>query len=202
MAYHRKSEMKRLRTMSVYATAVDSIRHVAVLPEVQEALLKWIKTKTGPVAPGVLIGGLAMSFYAKPRYTQDVDLLFLSSADIPMYVEGFKRTRPGAFHDKSSHAEIEVDSAKSFDSLPQQVAEKVFETAVVYSGIRVASREGMLALKLYAAHNPKRRHKDLGDVQLLIEGMSDPEAEMKDWLLIPSALAFLRECIVLKNQSL
>ena len=183
----------------MYASSVDSIHHVAILPEVQETLLKWVKTKVGQVAPGVLIGGLAMSFYAAPRYTQDVDLLFLSSGDIPLAVDGFKRIRPGAFMEKVTHAEVEVDSPQSFDSLPQAVAEEVYRTAVVYEGIRVASRHGMIALKLCAAHNPKRRHKDLGDVQALIKDQPNIWTDMVEWPLTKSAFEFLEECINLNR---
>ena len=81
--------------------------------EVVDALSDW-KNNTD-TSKYVLIGGLALSYWVKPRTTSDVDILFLSKADIPMYVDGFKRTRPGAFIHLKTHVEIEVLSPETIN---------------------------------------------------------------------------------------
>lgn len=168
-------------------SAARSLDHVALVPEVGQALKKWIAGEGG----GVLIGGLAMSFYAKPRNTEDVDLLFLTQAAIPETVAGFKRTRLGAFQENKQHVEIEVVHPSSI-SIPHQLALKVYATARTVDGIKVASAEGLVALKLYASDNPRRTLRDLGDVERIIEnvkvdmsgwGLTKPHQEIVDHLL-------------------
>lgn len=174
-------EGKSLRNMSFTRAAVASLEHVALVPEVQHALLSWLKAKTGTTTSGVLIGGLAMSFYSKPRYTEDVDLLFLKRSDIPSEVQGFRRNRPGAFEEEQTQVEIEVTSHESFSTTPASIVAKVIETAKDHGGLKVASLEGLIALKLCAAENPKRMLKDLGDVETLIG--ANLSVTMKGWPL-------------------
>ena len=184
-----------LRNMSVYSAAVSNVGHAAIIPEVSHALVKWVKSKVGFVAPGVLIGGLAMSFYARPRATTAVDLLFLTEETIPSAVYGFKRHRKGAFEEKDTQVEIEVNTSKSFN-LPAEVANKVFSTAVTHDGLRVASKEAMVVLKLYGSDNAKRLHKDLADIIAIIENF--PDVSVDDWSLEPrhvDRLAALRQSI-------
>ena len=157
-----------LRRMSVYSSAVSDVKYAAMVPEVSHALMAWIKAKLPANESGVLIGGLAMSFYARPRETTDVDLLFLRKSDIPEQVAGFKRYRPGAFRENTTHVDIEVTTPDSFD-LPQAVVDKVFDTAILHDGIRVASREAMVVLKLYGADTPRREFKDLADIVAILE---------------------------------
>jgi hypothetical protein len=59
-----------------------------MMPEVITALRNWAKAK----APSVLIGALALSYYVKPRFTQDIDFLFAKDADVPDSVPGFTRS--------------------------------------------------------------------------------------------------------------
>lgn len=181
----------RLRSMDPYKIAATTINHVAILPEVQHALAKWIQVTTQGYNPGVLIGGLAMSFYAKPRTTEDVDLLYLHSTDIPHEdsVPGFKRYRKGAFRENSTHVDIEVTTPESFVDLPVHVAQKVVKTAVKYDGVSVASREGMIALKLCSAFAPKRKSKDSADIVQLLQGHLD--LSMSHWGLEPKHLELL-----------
>lgn len=179
----------RLRSMKVFRAAVSSLSNVALVPEVQHALAAWVRSKVG-LEKGVLIGGLAMSFYSAPRATQDVDLLFISDSSIPGEVPGFKRHRPGAFQERETHVEVEVSTAKSFH-LPPSVATKVIKTAVVHDGLKVASLEALVVLKLYGSLSPKRKFKDLGDVQLLVQ--HHPEVDVDDWELSDAQRAVLQE---------
>ncbi len=114
-------------------------------PEVIAAFKDWIAAN--PNSNGVLIGGLAVSYYAKPRFTQDVDILYPSENHIPKQVHGFKKTRNHAFVDLKRGIEIEVLSP-TFLNISSDLAQKVLETAIMNDGVRIASPSGIVALKL------------------------------------------------------
>ena len=132
------------------------------VPEVEQALIDWKRNFQGN---SVLIGGLAAGYYARPRQTTDIDILFLTPQDIPLNVNGFKRIRVGAFQHNRTHVEIEVVSPESFNgNVPISLVHKVFETAIESNGIRVASPSGIVALKLC-----RMKRFDEGDIWSLIE---------------------------------
>ena len=187
--------IKRLDTRLMelaQASAVSSLKHCALVPEVGHALAAWIRATQRLPESGVLIGGLALSFYRRPRATLDVDILFLSDNDIPAAVEGFKRHRPKAFQERETHVEIETCTPASFH-LPVEVARKVVETAHEYDGFKVASREGLIALKLYGALNPRRELQDLADVTAMCESATH-RPDMTGWHLTPAQVALFDDC--------
>ena len=165
-----------LRTRAERSVSSDNPKSLAVAPEVGHALAEWISAQAG--SSGVLIGGLALSMYATPRYTEDVDLLFLNEEDIPASVEGFKRTRKHAFEEKRYQVEIEVNTPVQIE-LPLAVANLVFKTAHEVAGLRIASREALVVMKLFGSLTPKRKHKDLGDIQRILE--HTPNINIDDW---------------------
>jgi len=122
-------------------TLVESI----LVPEVVRAVLDW-KNNSG-CDDAILIGGLALAYYTKPRYTTDADFLFLSAAQIPNEVCGFKRHRKLAFEHKETGVEIEVLTPRSIN-MPVEVAQAINNTAVEKDGLKIASREGLIAAKL------------------------------------------------------
>lgn len=151
----------RLREITKMRTANDGTRTLfesTMMPELTAALRDWQRAHT----KGVLIGGLALSYHVRPRMTQDLDFLFLSSSDIPEKVPGFRRTRPHAFQHNKTHVEIELVTP-DFVNVPREVAQKVFDTATVSNGIRVASATGLVALKLY-----RLSFQDKADIVALI----------------------------------
>jgi len=135
-----------------------SLMESIAVPEVQAALKDWVKNDTN----GVLIGGNAMSYHGKPRATMDVDILFLQKNDIPLSVNGFKRTRDGAFQHNDTHVEVEVVSPESIN-ISRELADMVFETAMESDGVKVASPSGIVALKLQRLKN-----NDIGDIVQMI----------------------------------
>lgn len=183
-----------LRHLGAAQSSVSDIKHAALVPEVSHALLQWIKQKAVSER-SVLIGGVAMSFYSKPRYTTDADFLFLSDEDIPQESpEGFRRNRKGAFENKRTGVEIEVCTPQAIN-LPTAIAKKVFSTSHLLDGVRVASLEGLIALKLIGAETPKREHRDLGDIQTLIESNSGRDLSLADWPLSPEQRTRLNKLI-------
>lgn len=121
-------------------TLIESI----LVPEVAKAILDW-QNEVPNV--GVLIGGLALSYYVKPRSTIDGDFLFLTDSEIPQSIEKFKRSRPSAFLHKETHVEIEV-LIPSKINMSDELAQRIIETAIQHDGVKVASREGLIASKL------------------------------------------------------
>lgn len=121
-----------------------SLAESILVPEVAKAIADWQKAVPNI---GVLIGGLALSYYIKPRSTIDGVFLFVSDAEIPIEIPGFKRSRPGAFLHKVTHVEIEVLTPEKIN-MPKALAEKIVSTAVQHNGVKVASREGLIVSKL------------------------------------------------------
>lgn len=155
-----------------------------MIPEVGEALAKWLRAAS---PSGVLIGGLAVSYYVRPRSTTDVDMLFLSELDIPEEVAGFKHHRKGAFEEKKHQVEIETVTPLSI-GLPQQVADRVVQTAELVNGLKIATVEGLVALKLYGLRSAKRRRRDEDDILNLLRAHT---VDMSGWPLDHSAKADL-----------
>ena len=117
----------------------------SIIPnEVYTTLKDW---KDNNKSDCVLIGALALSYYIRPRYTEDMDLIFLSPNDIPTHVNKFRKNRPHSFEHIQTNVEIEVLYSE-FLKIPQEQVEKIFETAIVSDGIKVASPVGIIALKL------------------------------------------------------
>ena len=181
--------------MTPYKNAVTATKHVALVPEVQHAFEVWFhQSGLNVKTAGVLIGGLAMSFYRPPRYTEDIDILFLHQSDIPNELPKFKRIRPGAFQENHTQVEIEVVTPVSFQDLPVVVVQKVIDTAVLHNGVKVASREAMVVLKLYSSFARHRRLKDLADVESLVINQS-PSISLNDWHLEPKHSQRLQEVL-------
>lgn len=132
----------------------------SVLPnEVLAALKDWSKEMPAPV----LIGGIALSFYAKPRYTEDLDYLFLSEGDLPKEVDGFDRIRDHAFRHKKTHVEIELLTPE-FLNISAALVKRVYGTAIQSNGVNIASAAGLITLKLQRAEI-----QDQADVVALIK---------------------------------
>lgn len=120
----------------------------------------------------VLIGGLALSFYVKPRMTFDIDLLFLHKKDIPTAVNRFKRHRIGAFQHDKTHVEVEVLTPETINT-EHYIVNKVFETAVDIDGFRIASPNGIIALKL-----GRFSYQDRADIFALKSYLKENDAEV------------------------
>ena len=98
----------------------------------------------------VLIGELAVSFYAKPRSTAEAELLFASKADRPLRVPSFTRVGERAFQHDESKLMIAVFSPESL-ALDGERVRKIFApsaTPATHAGLFIASPVGLIALKL------------------------------------------------------
>jgi hypothetical protein len=122
-----------------------SLLESIMIPEVEAAFKDWKKNSSD--LKFVLIGGIALSYYVKPRSTTDADLLFLTPEDIPATVNGFKRTRPGAFQHNQTHVEVEVLTPTAIN-MSQEIAQAIFDNSKSTDGIKVASPAGLIVSKL------------------------------------------------------
>ena len=128
-------------------------------PDVELAIKQW-KKSAGDT--GVLIGGLALSYHAKPRQTMDIDVLYLNQKQIPDKVDGFKRIRDHAYLNLDTHVEIEILDA-NFLNINAGLVQTVIDNAVNTGGMPVADAGGLIALKLQRGNR-----RDLGDIETLI----------------------------------
>ncbi len=169
--------LRDLSKMNIPNDGTRTLFESIAIPEVEQALKDW-KKQVGSI--GVLIGGAAAGFYTKPRSTTDIDILFLSLAEIPKHVSGFKRIRPGAFQHDKTHVEIEVIAPESIN-LPIEMVKHVFATSEISDGIRVASPSGLVALKLF-----RMKRYDEGDIWSLVE---TGKVDLSGWQLPTAQLA-------------
>lgn len=148
--------------------------------ELVEVAKDWIENSPNK---GVLIGGMALSYYVKPRSTSDLNIIFLNESDIPKDVLKFKRTRKHAFMHKKTHAEVEVLTPE-FLKIDKKLVSEVIKTAEFHDGIKVASKEGLIATKLGRFHL-----QDQADIENLmtnfnitkLNGFTLNDKEKKNW---------------------
>lgn len=139
--------MGNLRNIWKFSWKNDGFRSLLesiVYPEVEQALSDW---KNHCDSEYVLIGGLAYSFYGKPRQTQDIDLMFLSFDNIPDYVYGFKRNRNHSFQHNKTHVEVEVLDPE-YLKMSNDLIKVIFDEAIESDGIKIASPKSLIVLKL------------------------------------------------------
>jgi len=132
-----------------------------LVPEVDAAFKDWVlQTKADKF--WMLIGGIVVGYYTRPRTTTDVDVIFSSDDDIPESVLGFKRTRGHAFTHNETQVEIETVTPKSIN-IPEVLFNQVVADSVIRNGIRIPTASGMVALKLM-----RNDLQDLADIKAII----------------------------------
>lgn len=95
----------------------------------------------------IMIGGLAMSYYDRPRYTEDIDLIFLSYEDIPDSVYKFRKSRKHGFEHLKTGVEIETLQPETINK-DRKFFDTIFNDSIESDGIRIASPVSLIALKL------------------------------------------------------
>ena len=155
--------IKRLRNLKKTRDVNDGTRSINESILYPEVILAFEDFKSNHVKNCVLIGGVALSYYVKPRTTQDIDFLFLSFEDIPPVLNKFKRHRKGAFEHKKTQVEVEVVTSSTIN-IPQHIAVSIFETANIIEGIKVASPAGLVASKIF-----RFNLRDQSDIKDLID---------------------------------
>jgi hypothetical protein len=169
-----KELMERLNT-GVNLTLVESI----LVPEVEKAFNDWIANASGE---WLLIGGIVVGLYSKPRTTTDIDVLYNTASSIPAAVNKFKKHRNLAFQHNDTHVEVETVAPENIN-LPPGLFNQLYKTSVVGStGVRYPSVSGMIALKVM-----RGSHQDIADIDAMkqkhkdasVTGFDVPEDKVK-----------------------
>lgn len=150
-----------LRDMRKMRTGNDGTRTLfesVMSPEVGIALSDWVKATDNNY---VLVGGMALSFHVKPRYTEDIDILYLNKSDVPLKVNGFNKHRNHAFEHKKYGVEVELLDPE-FINMPKETAKLIYDNAIVSNGYKIASKEGLIISKLFRFN--RRDQADIEDV--------------------------------------
>jgi len=153
------NEFRIIDKMNYINDGTRTLMESILVPEIILALKDWVNNYSNDY---VLIGGIALSYYIKPRTTTDIDILFLSNEDIPEKVLKFKKHRSLAFQHNLTHVEVETVTPKSIN-VPIEIAQTVFDTAIINNNIKIASPSGLVALKLF-----RFNRLDQADIESLI----------------------------------
>jgi len=138
----------------------DGIRSIyeSIIPkEVLIALDDW---KYSNNSNCVLIGGIALSYYIKPRYTEYIDLIFLTDEDIPENVFKFRRNRKHSFEHIKTGVEVELITPEHINK-DISLFQNVFDTSIESDGIKIASPIGLISLKLFRSKTNERDRVDI-----------------------------------------
>lgn len=170
--------MKLDRSLEPFHAAIESLQHLLVLYDDR----------------GVLIGGIAVGLLGKPRFTADVDALFmLSIQEIPRFLELARAEEivpriPNAeeFARKNRvlllrHAPTETDIDISLGILPfeAEVVERATSRTFANLSARLPTPEDLIILKAVA-----HRSKDLEDIRSLVEKFTNLNVKrIKRWVV-------------------
>lgn len=155
----------------------DGTRSVAasiMSREVIAALDDW--RKSVDVAP-LLIGGVAFGYHARPRFTSDIDLLFLSDSEIPEAVPGFKKVSKHRFRHNETHVEVEIVTPQYVNG-SARLFRKVNNTAVLRDGVRIPTVHGLIAMKIV-----RFDRQDKADIEQLLK--LTPGFDPNEWPDLP-----------------
>lgn len=121
--------------------------------------------------PHALIGGMALSEYGYGRATQDVDWL-VPEEKIEILLKEFLAQGFQIFHQSADVLQLTGKAEIDFLIARRPISREMLKDAKQSSGLGlpVVTAEDLIGLKIQAyAGNPKRKHKDLSDIQELIE---------------------------------
>ena len=143
---------------------------------------------------GVIIGGVATGFLGKPRFTADVDAMFLlSTSEVSKFLEAAQTENiipriqdADAFARKNRilllrHSPSETDIDISLGILPFE--EEVVERGSIQSfgnlAIRLPTPEDLIIMKAVA-----NRPKDLEDIRMIVQSQAHLDTKrIKHWVL-------------------
>lgn len=159
----------QLRDLSLTAMAnkgARSLQESILVPEVSAALEDWKKglLEFDAESEVLVIGGVAYSYYSRPRTTTDIDVLVLSEHEVPPdRISGFKKKTPHRFQHEQTHVLIEVITPQ-FVGVSPGLFRLVKKTSVILeAGVRVPSIDGLIALKIC-----RFSRQDKADVEALL----------------------------------
>lgn len=172
------SKFPKIRNIGNASGPNDGTRSVTasiLSHEVINALEDW---KKGTDTPPLLIGGLAFGYYARPRATSDIDLLFLNDADAPRNVRGFKKISPHRFRHERTHVDVEIVTPSHVNQSPR-LYRRIANLAIEKDGVRIPSIHGLIASKIC-----RFSRQDKADIEHLLKLVPFPFI-YTDWPDLP-----------------
>jgi hypothetical protein len=173
---------RKLTKMQAINDGTRSLIESIMMPELIAALRDWAKSSSG----GALIGGLGLSYHVRPRFTQDVDFLFLKTGDFPEVIPGFDRLTSDTFEHLRTRVQVNIVTP-SARGIPKEIAEEIVRTATLSNRIRVASPSGLVASKLF-----RLSAQDKADIIALIK---TGRVDLSEFRLPPERLMAFDELV-------
>jgi predicted nucleotidyltransferase len=143
---------------------------------------------------GVIIGGIAVGFLGKPRFTADVDMLYLLSIDdIPRFLEfaheesivpRIQNAKEFARKNrilllKHSLTDTAIDISLGILPFEEEMVERGSMKSVANLSVRLPTPEDLIIMKAIA-HRPK----DLDDIKTIVEKHPILDVErIKQWVI-------------------
>jgi hypothetical protein len=128
--------MRNLTKMRDINLGDRSLIESVMMPEIILALRDWAKS----TASGALIGALGLSYHCRPRFTQDIDFLFVEASEVPVALNGFSRVGRDFQHNRT-HIAVDIFTPSSI-GVPREVVNQVIRTAALSDNITVANASG------------------------------------------------------------
>ena len=140
-----------------------------------------------------LCGGLAVGAHARPRGTDDIDVVLKDESDVDEFARKtsakFRRTRMHAMVHVGTGVEVELVSPQ-FVKISPLIASKAIDSAIhaTVGGVQmpVVSRDGLVAMKLCRGSD-----YDRGDVKAIVRMGGD--VDLSGWDLDAKAKALMDE---------
>jgi predicted nucleotidyltransferase len=142
---------------------------------------------------GVIIGGVAVGFLGKPRFTADVDAVFLLSiSDIPKFLESAKseniETRVNDIQEFAKRnrvlplihipSDTEIDISMGIMPFEVELVERASKKSFSTLSVRLPTPEDLIIMKAIA-HRPK----DLEDIRAIVDKNPDIDTQrIKKWV--------------------
>jgi len=185
--------MRILRLTESLAVA-DSVRGLAKAASgmpLSEAVADLAKALRGMPGKWALYGGLAVGVHARPRGTDDIDIVITDEGNLDEFFRltsmTFKKTKGHAMAHKRTGVEVEALTPE-FLKIPADLVAKVLNTAkpasVGGAQVSVVSREGLVAMKLFRGED-----YDRGDIKSVLR--SGGPVDLSGWPLDTRAAALL-----------
>lgn len=136
-----------------------------------------------------LIGGLAVGFHARPRGTQDIDIIATSDTEIAQIAAkcqtAFKQTRKHALAHLITGVEVEIVTPE-FVKDPNIIP--ALQSRTIQNGVPIVSAEALIALKLGRASLG-----DQSDIESILRVNPDIDLSLPGFSLSDQQRALLRQ---------
>jgi hypothetical protein len=150
-----------------------------------------------------LIGGFALGAHGAPRATRDLDFL-VHNDDMPGVHEFLTAAGYRRIHHSENVSQYDrggpwgaIDFIHAFRPLAVEMIARAIPKASALVGlpVKVVQAEDLIGLKVQSlANNPARRHKELADIESLLELGSDVDwARIREFFALFNLLEFYAE---------